>query len=37
MNAVGDRAFRVVTHLDVDHDDMTAAGLIFRKVFSSSS
>lgn len=37
LNAVGDRAFRVVTHLDVSHEDMTAAGQIFRRIFSASS
>ncbi len=35
MNAVGDRSFRVVTHLDVGREDMDAAGRIFRTVFSS--
>lgn len=37
LNAVGDRAFRVVTHLDVDREDMEVAGRIFRRVFSASS
>ena len=37
LNAVGDRAFRVVTHLDVTREDMVAASLIFRRVFSASS
>jgi threonine aldolase len=37
LNAVGDRAFRVVTHLDVNREDMIAASLIFRGVFSASS
>jgi threonine aldolase len=36
LNAMGDRAFRVVTHLDVNHDDMVAAGRIFRQVFSAA-
>jgi threonine aldolase len=36
LNAVGDRAFRVVTHLDVNHEDMAAAGRIFSAVFSSA-
>lgn len=34
LNAMGDRAFRVVTHLDVNHEDMVAAGRVFRQVFS---
>ena len=37
LNAVGDRAFRVVTHLDVDREDMVAASRIFRRVFSAAS
>ncbi|MDT3778853.1 GntG family PLP-dependent aldolase [Nitrospira sp. MA-1] len=36
LNAMGDRAFRVVTHLDVNHEDMVAAGRIFRRVFSAT-
>lgn len=34
LNAVGDRSFRAVTHLDVNLDDMEAAGKIFARVFS---
>jgi threonine aldolase len=37
LNAVGDRAFRVVTHLDVNREDMVAASRIFNRVFSASS
>jgi threonine aldolase len=37
LNAVGDRAFRVVTHLDVIREDMVAASGIFRRVFSAAS
>ena len=36
LNAMGDRAFRVVTHLDVKHEDMVAAGRIFGRVFSAA-
>ncbi|MGP0591012.1 threonine aldolase family protein [Nitrospira sp. T9] len=36
LNAMGDRAFRVVTHLDVNHEDMVAAGRVFRQVFSAA-
>lgn len=36
LNAMGDRAFRVVTHLDVNHEDMVAAGRIFRQIFSAA-
>ncbi|PJA77706.1 MAG: low-specificity L-threonine aldolase [Nitrospirae bacterium CG_4_9_14_3_um_filter_51_5] len=36
LNAVGDRAFRVVTHLDVNHEDMDVAGRIFSRVFSAA-
>ncbi|HBP88667.1 MAG TPA: low specificity L-threonine aldolase, partial [Nitrospiraceae bacterium] len=36
LNAVGDRVFRVVTHLDVNHEDMVAAGRIFGQVFSAA-
>ena len=35
LNAVGDRAFRVVTHLDISTQDIEAAGQVFAKVFSS--
>ncbi len=34
LNAVGDRSFRVVTHLDVNHEDMEIAGKVFARVFS---
>ncbi len=34
LNAVGDRSFRVVTHLDVTHQDMEAAGKVFAQVFA---
>jgi threonine aldolase len=37
LNAVGIRAFRVVTHLDVNRSDMDAAARVFRNVFSSLS
>jgi hypothetical protein len=33
---VGDRAFRVVTHLDVSREDLEAAGKIFARVFTNS-
>jgi threonine aldolase len=36
LNAMGDRAFRAVTHLDVNHEDMVAAGRVFRQVFSAA-
>jgi len=36
LNAVGDRAFRVVTHLDVSREDMEAAGKIFALVFANA-
>lgn len=36
LNAIGDRAFRVVTHLDVSGDDMDTAGKIFAHVFGNS-
>jgi len=36
LNAMGDRAFRVVTHLDVSGDDMDTAGKIFAHVFGNS-
>ena len=35
LNAVGDHAFRVVTHLDVSAKDVEEAGQIFHKVFSN--
>jgi threonine aldolase len=35
LNAVGDRSFRAVTHLDVNYGDMEAAGQVFTRVFSS--
>ena len=35
LNAVGDHAFRVVTHLDVSTEDINEAGRIFAEVFSS--
>ena len=35
LNAVGDRAFRLVTHLDVSTDDIEEAGRIFTKMFGS--
>ena len=35
LNTVGDRAFRVVTHLDVSREDMDAAGKIFAHVFAN--
>ena len=34
LNAVGDHAFRVVTHLDVSAQDIEEAARIFNKVFS---
>jgi threonine aldolase len=37
LNAVADRSFRVVTHLDVNHDDMETAAQVFRRIFSASS
>lgn len=36
LNAVGDRSFRAVTHLDVSREDMDAAGKAFARVFASS-
>ncbi len=36
LNAVGDRSFRVVTHLDVNRQDMEVAGKVFAQVFASS-
>jgi threonine aldolase len=33
LNAVGDRSFRAVTHLGVNHGDIEAAGQIFARVF----
>ncbi len=35
LNAVGDRSFRAVTHLDVSQEDMQRAGQIFAKVFAA--
>jgi len=35
LNSVGERAFRVVTHLDVNREDMEAAGQVFARVFAS--
>jgi len=35
LNAVGDRSFRVVTHLDVNREDMEAVGQVFTRVFAS--
>ncbi len=35
LNAIGDRSFRAVTHLDVTRDDMDAAGKVFAHVFVS--
>jgi threonine aldolase len=35
LNAVGDRSFRAVTHLDVNREDMEAAGQGFARVFAS--
>ena len=35
LNAVGDRRFRVVTHLDVSAENIEEAGQIFAKVFDS--
>lgn len=34
MNAVGDRAFRLVTHLDISSHDVEEAGSIFRRIFT---
>jgi len=36
LNAVGERSFRAVTHLDVDRKDMDAAGQVFAHVFTHS-
>jgi threonine aldolase len=36
LNAVGDRSFRAVTHLDVNREDMEAAGIIFSRLFANS-
>lgn len=36
LNSMGDRAFRVVTHLDVSGDDMDTAGKIFAHVFGNA-
>ena len=35
LNAVGDRCFRLVTHLDVNQQDMEVAGKVFAEVFAS--
>ena len=34
LNAVGDRSFRAVTHLDVSREDMDTAGQAFARVFA---
>ncbi len=34
LNAVGDRSFRVVTHLDVNREDMDTAGQVFARIFT---
>jgi threonine aldolase len=34
LNAVGDRSFRAVTHLDVNRKDMETAGQTFARVFA---
>jgi threonine aldolase len=36
LNAVGDRAFRAVTHLDVSREDMDSAGKIVTLVFANA-
>ena len=36
LNAVGERSFRAVTHLDVNREDMEAAGQVFVRVFADS-
>jgi threonine aldolase len=36
LNAVGERSFRAVTHLDVNREDMEAAGQVFVRVFGDS-
>ncbi|WP_454063073.1 low-specificity L-threonine aldolase [Candidatus Nitrospira salsa] len=36
LNSVGDRSFRVVTHLDVSAEDIESAGRMFAKAFSST-
>jgi len=36
LNAVGDRSFRAVTHLDVSREDMESAGHVFARVFVGS-
>jgi threonine aldolase len=36
LNAVGDRSFRAVTHLDVNREDMEVAGKVFARVFACS-
>ena len=35
LNAIGDRSFRAVTHLDVNHEDMESAGQVFTRVFAT--
>ena len=35
LNAVGDRAFRLVTHLDVSREDIAAAGEVFARVLAT--
>ena len=35
LNAVGERSFRAVTHLDVNREDMDATGKIFARLFAS--
>ncbi len=35
LNAVGDRAFRLVTHLDVSREDIKAAGEVFARVLAT--
>jgi threonine aldolase len=35
LNAVGERSFRAVTHLDVHREDVDAAGRIFARLFAS--
>ncbi len=34
LNAVGDKFFRVVTHLDVNREDMDTAGQVFARIFA---
>ena len=35
LNAVGERSFRVVTHLDLNREEMDVAGQVFATVFTS--